>query len=105
MLDLMALDNAPDVLTEQRETSSEQSEYSLVDQRTIALTDAASEQGVKSDRESHSCGSSDSETTSDEGEHMKVGVAATLAGISYDFGLSTFMRTRIGSLESYGCFL
>jgi hypothetical protein len=27
-----------------------------------------------------------------------------LTGISYDFGLSTVARTRIGSLESYNCY-
>jgi hypothetical protein len=32
---------------------------------------------------------------------MKVGAVAALAGISYDFGLSTVTRTRIRSLESY----
>jgi hypothetical protein len=32
---------------------------------------------------------------------VKVGAAAALASISYDFGLSIVMRTRIGSLESY----
>jgi hypothetical protein len=42
-----------------------------------------------------------SETTSDEGGHVKVGAATALASISYDFGLSIVMRTRIGSLESY----
>jgi hypothetical protein len=33
---------------------------------------------------------------------VKVGVVAALAGISYDFGMSTVTRTRIRSLESYG---
>jgi hypothetical protein len=32
---------------------------------------------------------------------VKVGAAVALAGISYDFGLSTVTRTRIVSLESY----
>jgi hypothetical protein len=32
---------------------------------------------------------------------VKVGATATLAGISYDFGLSTVTRTRIMSLESH----
>jgi hypothetical protein len=32
---------------------------------------------------------------------MKVGVVIALAGISYHFGLSTIMKTRLGSLESY----
>jgi hypothetical protein len=42
----MALDNAPEVSTEQRETSSEQPEDSLVDQWTTVSTEIASEQGA-----------------------------------------------------------
>jgi hypothetical protein len=100
----MALDNAPDVSMEQSETSSEQLEDSLVDQWKIALMKAASEQGAESNRESQFGGIGDSAIASDEGERVKVGAAAALAGISYDFGLSTIMRTHIGSLESYKCF-
>jgi hypothetical protein len=59
------------------------------------------EQGAESDRESRSGGSGDNETASNEGERVKVGATVTLAGISYDFGLSIVTRTRIGSLESY----
>jgi hypothetical protein len=35
---------------------------------------------------------------------VKVGTTTALAGISYDFGLSIVMRTRIVSLESYSHF-
>jgi hypothetical protein len=97
----MTLDNALEVSMEQRETSSKQPKDSMVDQWTAISTEIASEQGVESDRESQSGGSGYNETASNEGERVKVGVVATLVGISYDFGLSTVMRTRIGSLESY----
>jgi hypothetical protein len=97
----MALDNAPEVSTEQREISFEQPKDSLVNQRMIASTESASEQGAESNWASQSSGSSNDETASDEGEHVKVGAAAALAGISYDFGPSTLTRIRIGSLESY----
>jgi hypothetical protein len=50
------------------------------------LTDAASEQGAGSDQENQSEGSDDSETTSGNGECMKIGAEVALAGINYDFG-------------------
>jgi hypothetical protein len=100
----MALDNALKVSMEQRETSSEQPKDSLVDQRTIASIEATLEQGVESDRESQSGGSGHCETTSDEGEHVKVGAAASLAGISYDFGLSKYTRTALGHWRVTGAF-
>jgi hypothetical protein len=97
----MALDNAPEVSTEQREISFEQPKDSLVNQWMIASTESTSEQGAESNWVSQSSGSSNDETASDEGEHVKVGAATALAGISYDFSPSTLTRIRIGSLESY----
>jgi hypothetical protein len=67
----------------------------------VASTEVAFEQGAESDRESQSGGPGDSETACDEDGHVKVGVAAALAGISYDFGLLTVTRARVRSLESY----
>jgi hypothetical protein len=75
-----------------------------VDQWTIVSTKGASEQGMESDRESQYGGSGNGETTSDEGECVKIGAATAFAGISYDFGLLIVTRTHIGSLETYGRF-
>jgi hypothetical protein len=72
-----------------------------VDQRAVASTEVASEQGAESNQESQFGGCGDNETASDKGERVKVGAAAALVGISYDFGMSTITRTQIGSLESY----
>jgi hypothetical protein len=99
---MMASDDAPEVSTEHRETYVEQLEDSLAEKQQVASAETASEQGAESDQESQSEGSGSSETASDDVERVKVGVVAALAGISYDFGLSTVMKTRIGSLYSYG---
>jgi hypothetical protein len=87
-----------EVSTEQRDTSVEQPEESLLDQQMVASMEVALEQGADFDRGSQS---SDSETASDNCERMKIGGATALASISYDFGLSTIRKTRIGSLESF----
>jgi hypothetical protein len=89
---------------EQRETFSEQPEDSLVDSGIAVSTEVALKQDIESDQESQSGCSSDSETSFDKGKRVKVGAAAALTGISYDFGLLTVARTRIGSLESYNCY-
>jgi hypothetical protein len=67
----------------------------------VTSTEVSSEQDAESNRLSQS---SDSEIASDNCECVKVGVVAALAGISSDFGLSTIMKTLLGSLESYICY-
>jgi hypothetical protein len=46
----------------------------------------------------------DNETTFDNSGHLKVVVAAALAGISYDFGSSKITKSRIGPMESYALY-
>jgi hypothetical protein len=94
----VAWDDAIGVSTEQRESLAKQPKESLVGQQMVASTEVALEQDAESDQESQS---SDSKTASNNCERMKVGAAIALAGISYHFGLSTIMKTRLGSLESY----
>jgi hypothetical protein len=48
--------------------------------------EATSEQGAGSDQENQSVGLDNSEIASGNDGHVKIGVAAALAGISYDFG-------------------
>jgi hypothetical protein len=63
--------------------------------------EAASSHGAESDRESKSSDSGDSEAASDNFGHLKVMVAAALAGINYNFGLSNIKKPHVGSMESY----
>jgi hypothetical protein len=60
--------------------------------------------GAGSDPENESKGSGDSETASNSGGRMKIGVEDALAGISYDFGWSTIAKARIASLESFASY-
>jgi hypothetical protein len=96
----MASKHAATISTERRETSAEKPEESLVGEPEVVSTEVASEQGVGSDQENQSEGSGDSETASDDGECMKIGAVAALAGISYDFSQSTFLEARLAFFES-----
>jgi hypothetical protein len=96
----IASDEAIELSLEQRETSTKQPEESLVGQQMVASAEVASEQAAKSDCGSQSGDSGNNETASDNSRHVKVAGAATLAGISYNFGLSTITKTRLGSLEN-----
>jgi hypothetical protein len=94
--------DAAEVSIERRETFAERPDESLADDRAVVSMDAASEQGAGSGQANQSEGFNDSETASDDVERVKIGAAATLAGIRYDFGMSMVTRTRLGSLEDYG---
>jgi hypothetical protein len=82
----MALDNAPEVSTKQRETSAEQSEDSLVDQWTVSLMDISLSHDVASDRDSQSRDSEEGESGSNITTRLKVATTAALAGVTYHFG-------------------
>jgi hypothetical protein len=97
----MASKDAAKVSMERSETSAKQPEESLADEQMVISMEVASEQGPGFDQENQSKGSSDSETTSHNCEHIKIGAATTLAGISYDFGQSTIMKAHLASLESF----
>jgi hypothetical protein len=68
-------------------------------QQDVVSMEAASEQGIGSDQENRSEGSSDDENASNNGGRMKIGAEATLAGISYDFGNSGITQACMASLE------
>jgi hypothetical protein len=87
--------------TPQQEALTEQQEESLTDQQRGASTEAGSPCSAEIDRERQSGDSGDSETASNNSGHLKVSMVAALAGISYNFGPSKIMKTRIGSMESY----
>jgi hypothetical protein len=97
----MASDEALEASTEHRETSTEQLEESQGGQQVVISMEAASEQGVGSDQENQSEGSSDNETASGNGGRVKIGAEAALASVTYDFGQSTITKARIASLESF----
>jgi hypothetical protein len=86
---------------ERRDSLTEQTKASLGDEQVVVLTEAISEQGVGSNRENPSDGSNDSENTSDNSGHVKIGAKATFAGVSYDFGQPTVMRAHVTALESF----
>jgi hypothetical protein len=96
----MASNDVLEVSTKQRETSANHLEESLTGRQMVASTEAISEQDVETDRESQSSDFGDSETASDNSVRLKVAATAALAGISYDFGPSTIMKARLGSLEN-----
>jgi hypothetical protein len=66
-----------------------------------ASTEVASPLGAKSNCESQSGNSEDSEIAFDNSGRLKVVAAAALAGISYDFGQLKIMKIQLGSMESY----
>jgi hypothetical protein len=96
----MALEDAPEVLTEQWETSAEQPEDSLVDQWTVASTEVSLSHEAASDHESQCEDSEEGESGSDTSTHLKVTVEATLLGVTYDFEQSTMMKAHLMSLGS-----
>jgi hypothetical protein len=86
---------------EHRESSVEQPEISLTDEKVIVSADATSEQGAGFDGVNPSHSFSNSENTSDSGGHVKIGATTALVGVSYDFGQSTVMRTHVAALKSF----
>jgi hypothetical protein len=68
----------------------------------VTSVEASSSCDAVSDHESQSGDSKDSETSSDSSTRLKVAAAAALAGITYYFGQSTVMKTRLGSLGNHG---
>jgi hypothetical protein len=55
-------------------------------------------------RENPSDGFGDNENAFDSGRHVKIGVEATLAGVSYDIGQSIVLKAHVTSLESFPCY-
>jgi hypothetical protein len=86
---------APMALDEALETSSQQREASM---------EATSSCSADSDRESQSGDSADSEIASDNSGCLKVVMAAAATGITYDFGASGVRKAHIGSIENHTCF-
>jgi hypothetical protein len=70
-------------------------------QQAIVSTKTALEHGVSFDQENQSEGSDDRETASNNGGCVKIGDAAALAGISFDFSQSTITKARIASLDGF----
>jgi hypothetical protein len=62
--------------------------------------EATSEQDAASDEESPSGDTGDSGNATDDGSHVKIGVEAALAGLSYDFRHSKIIGAHITSLEN-----
>jgi hypothetical protein len=98
----MALGNTPEVSVEQRESSAEQPEDSLVDQWTVASMEVSLLHQVASDRESQSRDSEEGESDSGIATRLKVAAEAALAGVTYDFGQSTTTKARLMFLRSNG---
>jgi hypothetical protein len=98
----MASDEALEVSAEQRETLIEQLEGYLGGRQMVTSMEASSSQKVVSDHESQSGDSEDSETGSDTSTCLKVAAAAALAGITYNFGQSTMMKTHLVTLRNHG---
>jgi hypothetical protein len=98
----MASDDALDASAEHRETSTEQLEESLGGQQMVALVEASSSCEAASDHKSQSRDLEHSETDSDTSMRLKVIVAATLVGTTYDFGLLTMTKTHLRSLRNQG---
>jgi hypothetical protein len=102
----MALDDAPEVLAEQREPSTEQPEDSLVDQWMVASMEVSLSHGAPSDCESQSGDSEEGESGSDIATHLKVATEAALARVTYDFVQSTiFPKSMIDPLGQSLCLI
>jgi hypothetical protein len=96
----MASEYAATIFTEQRESSAEQPDTSLVDEQFVTSTKATSEQDADSDEENPSGDTGDNSNISDNGGRVKIGAEAGLAGICYDFERSKITHARIASLEN-----
>jgi hypothetical protein len=70
---------------------------------TISLEEVTSSRGADYDHERRSGDSEDSKIASYDSGHPKVAVAAALAGISYNFGLSGITKACVKSMENYAC--
>jgi hypothetical protein len=80
--------------------ASELSEESLGGQQVLGLIEASLSHEVASDNESQSGGSEENERGSDHATHLKVAATAALAGVSYNFGQLTMMKTHLVSLRN-----
>jgi hypothetical protein len=98
----MTLDYAPEVSVEQRETSAERSEDSLVDQHTVASMHISLSHEFASDHDSQSGDFEESGSGSDTASCLKVAATASLAGVTCDFGQSTMTKAHLASLGSNG---
>jgi hypothetical protein len=83
-----------------KESSMKQLDAALVDEEPMASTEATSEQDAGSDESNASDDTGDSGNALDNGGHVKIGVEAALAGMSFHFGWSKVMRGHILDLES-----
>jgi hypothetical protein len=102
----MASDDALDASAEHRETSTEQLEESLGGQQMVALVEASSSCEAASDHKSQSRDLEHSETDSDTSMRLKVVVAATLVGTTYDYDKNPpQVPQKPGSLLSQGIWL
>jgi hypothetical protein len=82
---------------EHQESSAEQLETSLADEQVIVSV----KQGVGSDGENPSDGSSDRKNVFDSDERVKIGAEVALASMSYDFRQLTMTKSHVTSLESF----
>jgi hypothetical protein len=96
----MASEYAATIFTEQRESSAEQPDASLVDEQFVTSTKATSEQDADSDEENPSGDTGDNSNISDNGGRVKIGAEVGLAGICYDFERSKITQARIASFEN-----
>jgi hypothetical protein len=98
----MTLDEALEASAECKETSTEELEESLGGQQVVGLTEASLSHEVAFDHESQLGDFKESESGSDTTTHLKVATVAALAGVTYDFGQSTMMKTCLVSLRNNG---
>jgi hypothetical protein len=96
----MALDDVGVISAEHKESLMERLDATLVDEEPMASTEVTSEQDVGSDESDTSGDTGDSGNALDNGGRVKIGVEVALVGISFDFGWSKVMRSRISDLKS-----
>jgi hypothetical protein len=84
----MASEDSGDASAGHRRSSAEHPNTSLANDQVITSTEATFEQGARSDEENPSRDTGDSRNASDDGSCVKIGVEATLAGLTYDLGQS-----------------
>jgi hypothetical protein len=82
----MALEGVADVSAEHGEFSMEQLDMSLANEQPVASTEVTSEPDVRSNESNVSDDTDGSGNVSDNGDHVKIGAEAALAGMSFDFG-------------------
>jgi hypothetical protein len=96
----MASEDVGAVYAALKESLTERLDVALVSEKPMTSTEITSEHDAGSDESDASGDTDDGGNALDNGDRVKIGAEAALAGISFDFGRSKVTRGRISDLKS-----